>query len=192
VAFEEALELGAAARDDGPRGGTVSSDLHGYLIQRLNDVDEARRQATRAAFVRASRRETMAGLMLGTLAVALGIFLTCVSVAGIAGHPRDGWHSAEDLLKEVRPRVREPVLDPESGKTVLVAKKVIANTVYLPSGTSLAAALLGLCMAATGFSRRRVSPLAAAAGTLLSLSLLMPVANLLLQMAFYWFHDTFH
>jgi hypothetical protein len=107
----------------------------------------------------------MAGLMLGTLSVTLGVFLFCVAVASVAGYPWEGWLVAAQSFE---------------------VTKGVATTAYLPSEEGLASILIGLGMAATGLSRRRTSPLAVVAIPLLLLALFLPVARFLVLMAYSW------
>ena len=122
----------------------------------------ARHQARLAAAARRPRpRDSLATLMLGTLALGVGFATLAGTLAGIAGKPWTPWNEPRAVWTESRPRQYEEVWDPELKTVSRQAKLVVATTIRAPSSYCLSVALIGAALGGAGFAlgmrRRRVS-----------------------------------
>jgi hypothetical protein len=130
-------------------------------------IERARGDARRAAGVRWPRpRDSLATLLLGTLALGLGLVALGATLAGIAGIPLAPWNEPSDVLTEAKPRAYVFVWDSELGRYVGSVKMVVATTILVPSSSCVGVALLGAALGFAGFAlairRRCLSPVSMA------------------------------
>jgi hypothetical protein len=130
-------------------------------------IERATGEVRRAARVRRPRlRDSLATLLLGTLALGLGLVTLGATLAGIAGIPLPPWNEPSRMLAEATPRRYMSVWDPELGENVWGVKMVVAATILVPSRSCVGLALLGAVLGLAGFvlaiRRRRLSPVSMA------------------------------
>src|SRR5215469_4987109 len=88
-------------------------------------LERERREARRAAGVRRPRPgDSLATLLLGTLALGLGLVALGATLAGIAGIALEPWNQPRYLLTEAKPRQYVETWDPELGEQVNTVKLV--------------------------------------------------------------------
>ena len=113
-----------------------------FLYHRI--LERERREARRAAGVRWPRRgDWLATLLLGTLAMGLGLVALGATLAGIAGIALEPWNQPRDVLTEAKPRQSVQVWDPKLGRQGSMVKLVVATTILVPSSSCVVVALVG-------------------------------------------------
>jgi hypothetical protein len=178
-----------SAGESCPGGREMNEDPHSRLAERTIARAEERRKARRAAFLHSSSRETIASLMLGTIAATLGLVVVIAAIAGIANVHQSDWHVRASVTREVRPRRAEQLYDAEQNRTISVIVRTPVTTIILPSGWSFALGCTGLLLCVPGFSRRRVSPLCLLTAIAILLALGIPWLCLIMGQLFYWLLD---
>jgi len=137
-----------------------------FLYHRI--LERERREARRAAGVRWPRRgDWLATLLLGTLAMGLGLVALGATLAGIAGIALEPWNQPRDVLTEAKPRqYEESSWDPELGRKDWRVRLVVATTILVPSPSCVGVALVGAAFGLAGFAlalrRRRLSSVSVA------------------------------
>jgi hypothetical protein len=125
------------------------------------------REARRAAGVRWPRHgDSLATLLLGTLAMGLGLVALGATLAGIAGIALEPWNQPRDVLTEAKPLQYVDAWDSELGWEVRRVKLVVATTILVPSSSCVGMALVGAGFGLAGFAlalrRRRLSSVSVA------------------------------
>jgi hypothetical protein len=125
-------------------------------------LERARREARRAAGVRWPRpRDSLATLLLGTLALGLGLVTLGATLAGIAGIPLPSWNQPRGVLTEAKPRQYEFFWDSELHREASRVKLVVATIILVPSSYCVGVSLVGAAFGCAGFAlairRRRLS-----------------------------------
>jgi hypothetical protein len=116
-------------------------------------LERERREARRAAGVRwPSYGDSLATLLLGTLAMGLGLVALGATLAGIAGIALEPWNQPRDVLTEAKPRQYEWARDPELGREVRRVRMVVATTILVPSPSCVGVALVGAAFGLAGFA----------------------------------------
>jgi hypothetical protein len=160
-------------------------DLHSWLALRIVARAEERRRERRAAFLRSSSRETIASLLVGTVAATLGLVVLFAAQAGLAASPNGDWH----IEAKVSSETYEDLCDPERGTNVRCVVKNPVMTIYLSSGWCLAIGCIGLLLSASGHSRRRVSPLRLMSAITIVLALGVPYLCFFAFQLYFWLLD---
>src|SRR5215831_12118970 len=98
-----------------------------FLYHRF--LEREHREARRRAGVRWPRHgDSLTTLLLGTLAMGLGLVALGATLAGIAGIALEPWNQPRDVLTEAKPRQYVEAWDPELGRQVRMVKLVVATT----------------------------------------------------------------
>lgn len=149
---------------------------HYERIIRAAEAHDARRRNVRPMALHA--RDSLATLMLATLAVALGLVVLGTTLVGLFGAPLDRWNEPCPIMTSSVPPQFTYHEDPGTGHVSRLEIQVVGRTIYTPTNYCAFVALMGMVLGGIALimsrSRRGFSAIAAIGVGLCLMSIWLP------------------